>query len=145
MNKPGATSRNMLSRIVMAAKFIPGIPCILWGTCIGILGIGPEGFVPLDWRLTGLCFFVGGAGVCYPFSLVSRKGPANWLIVGCTIAPLLAWIIAIIKYPSTWAPTNDIGAIIPIAIMFLLPLLSVTELLLTGKFRPQHRAKTIDD
>jgi hypothetical protein len=145
MNKPGATLRDKLSRTVMATKFIPGIPCVLWGTFVGILGLGPDGFVPLDWRLTGLCFFVGGAGVCYPFSLVSRKGPANWLIVGCTTAPLFAWIIAIINYPKSWAPTNDVGAIIPIAIMLSLPLLSLAELLLTGRFQPQHQAEKIDD
>ena len=138
--------RENLSRIVMVAKFLPGIPCILWGTFIGILGLGPDGpVVPLDWRLAGLCFFVGGAGVCYPFSVISRRGPANWLIVGCATAPLFAWIIAMIKYPKSWAPTNDIGAIIPIAIMLLLPLLSLAELVLTGRYRPQNQAEKIDD
>ena len=145
MNKPEATLRKNLSYIVMAAKFLPGIPCVLWGGIIGVLGLGPEGFVPLDWRLAGLCFLVGGMGVSYPFSLASRRGPGNWLLVGCTIAPLFAWIIAMISNPQAWAPHNDIGVIIPIAIMLLLPLLSSAELLLSGKFRPRCQAEQNDD
>jgi hypothetical protein len=131
------TFRGWLCNFVMVIKFLPGIPCVIWGLCIGVIGFGPEGLVPIGWRLAGLCFFIGGASVCYPFSYFSRRGPINWLIVGCASFPALSWIIAVIKNPKYMMPPDDamLGAIVLLTIIFLFPLLSLTELLLSGKHK----------
>jgi hypothetical protein len=147
MDKPETTPRDdKLCRILMVVKFLLGIPCVLWGMLIGVIGLGPDGPVPLDWRLTGLCFLVGGAGVCYPFSVVARRGAANWLIVACTTPPFLARLIAFINYPEAWTPIGDTAALIPFVIVVSLPLLSLAELVSSGKFREQCQTEdtTID-
>lgn len=78
---------------ILAVKMIIGIPCVIYGTGIGVIGIGPEGFVPLVWRAIGMCFLLGGLGIACPNKLLPSHRLLNWTCVMLSSLPL--WVLAI--------------------------------------------------
>ena len=138
MNERPITIREKVSRQLMVLKFFPGIPCILWGFFIGVIGIGPEGWVPWNWRLIGLCILITGVAIAYPFSIIRWRGAWNWIIVILTSLPLWLVFIGAMVNPKAWLPDfsmENVGIFIVIGLFLLLPVLSAIELLLSGKGR----------
>ena len=93
--------------IVCFCKFVMASPFLLIGLLFGVIGFGPEGPstpIPIA-EIAGYCLIVRALATAYPFSLIKRRGWANWLIVAISAIPLVHGLY----YASTvgWPKTAD--------------------------------------
>lgn len=88
-------------RVIIAIKLLVAIPCLLWGGIIGVVGLGPDGFVPLAVRLAGLCMFFGAIGIAYPFSLFKPATRLcfvivqDWMIALLSVLPFCLFVFLV--------------------------------------------------
>jgi len=124
------------AHIVVAIKLLMAAPCMPWGLLIGVIGLGPDGAVNLEGRVEGLCVFFGAMAVAYPFSLILRRGPANYIIVILTALPLgLALYHVLIAGMSVNFRMEDasdlIGLVVVSSICILFPISALADYFLS--------------
>jgi hypothetical protein len=98
--------------VLLIPRLLLAIPCLLWGMVIGVIGIGPDGFVSLECRGIGLCVLFGGIGLGYPFSFVPLRGFKKWGVAACIAAlsalPFCLLLIALNDKEARKDPTYRI-------------------------------------
>ncbi len=85
-----------------AIKYVVAAPCVIWGSLIGVIGIGPDGAVPWSVRPIGLCVLAAGATIAYPLSLFPYRGFWNWVIALPSGVPLALMAWEAVKHPDVW-------------------------------------------
>ncbi|MEN6449641.1 MAG: hypothetical protein ABFC96_04035 [Thermoguttaceae bacterium] len=121
-----------VSYVIMAARVMMGLPCMSWGFLIGVIGFGPEGLVPLSWRLVGLCFLFGGAGLAYPISLLPTRRYLAWLSLTLSLLPFSMLVLDYYKFSAARAELMDR---LPLIVALLGVVLTFAEAIISRHMR----------
>ena len=136
--------------MIVGVKLLVAIPCLLWGLLIGVIGIGPEGLVPLEVRLAGLCILFGGAGIAYPFSLLGSARRfhclivLDWMIATASVLPLCLFVFLTVHSkpapPDVWPRPFEY-----IAVSLLCTILAFSDLILAIVLRSRGTPEVRND
>ena len=126
----------LLAPVVAYAKWVLTMPLIGWGLLIGVIGLGPGGWVPYDQRAVPLCVLFGALAAAYPFSRILRRRPLmNWTIVAISCSPLLFGLFSIARSGILRIrDTSDVvGLVITCTVCLSLPIMSLVDLFLSNR------------
>ena len=77
-----------LSTYLKIGAIIAGILVMLWSFFIGLLGVGPDGPVPIHWRIAGIVMFVNGLLYCIPNHILIRNKRVAIAYLAVTAIPI---------------------------------------------------------
>ena len=86
-----------LLNILKSGAIIAGILTIMWGFFIGVIGIGPDGRVPWDYRIWGIMMFIEGFLYCIPNNLLMHNSLIARAYLIVTIIPFVALLVLFIS------------------------------------------------
>lgn len=90
-------------------RLLIGIPCILWGGWVSLLGVAPHGYASFAWRGIGLCVLFGGIGLACSPHLIKGSWKWTWVVVALSALPLCPVLIGFVLdwqrvafFPHVW-------------------------------------------
>jgi hypothetical protein len=138
-----AGAMRTFAAILACVKILLAMPCLMWGLLIGVIGLGPDGAVPLGPRLAGLCVFAGALAAACPFAWVNFPKSYGWIIAALSTLPMGLMIHSV--WIWGWPDRNilnayEIAGMASVGAIFVLfPILSIADLLLSYKLNAQAK------